>query len=246
MDRSGGKAALAGAYVLAGSSVVAARYVTAFLPPFTVTFFSLAFAVLTVALVYGRQSVRVMRTMTAGQWRYLSIQALFGIALFRFFITFALRRIGAGEVGIVTGAAPAVTAFLAVILIGEPFTGRNVWGVVLAVAGILVLRGGGGELVGDGDAAGYGLAFGGTVCEALLAVVSRKMHVAAESRPGLNPLAHAGIVSGIALVLCLGPMILEAPWPLLPAVPAAGWAALSWYGGVVTVLSVARKCIGAR
>ncbi len=247
MDSIGGKLALAGAYILAGSSVVAARYVTAYLPPFTITFLSLAFAVLTVVLVYGRETLRAARTVTAYQWRYLVFQALVGIALFRFFMTFALRRIGAGEVGIVTGAAPAVTALLAVILIGDRFTGRSMGGVGLAVAGILVLRGNGGAHGWDGAVVGgYVLAFAATACEALFAVMSRKMHLGAVSQPGLHPLAHAGIVSAVALLFCVGPMLREAPWALLRDVPAAGWAALAWYGAGITILAFALMFIGAR
>ncbi|MCC8165824.1 MAG: DMT family transporter [Planctomycetes bacterium] len=247
MDSPGGKFALAGAYILAGSSVVAARSVSASLPPFTITFFSLAFAVLTVVVLYGRQSLRTMRTVTKYQWRYLVFQALVGIALFRFFMTFALRRITAGEVGIVTGAAPALTALLAVLLIGDRLTGRSLGGVALAVAGILVLRGKGVAAGWDGAAVGgYLLAFGATACEALFAVMSRKMHVDAVSQPRLNPLAHAGLVSAVALLFCTGPMLSEAPWALLPTVPAAGWMALAWYGAGITILAFALMFIGAR
>lgn len=253
MNTVRGKLYVAAAFVLAGSSVVAARFISDFLPPFTVTFFSLVFAVAVALPVVGRDLFALFRRLGVRRRRLLFLQALLGIALFRIFLTLGLRHISAAEAGIVTGAAPAITAFFAVIFLRDPLSFRKAFGILLTVAGVMTVRGVSfssaslGAAAAPGRFGGYLLVLAATACEALFAVFSRKVHLEdPDARENLHPVAHAGIVSAIALGLCLIPMLTEAPWEELRLLPASGWAALVWYGAVVTIVAFTCMFAGAK
>lgn len=251
MNTVKGKAYVAAAFVLAGSSVVAARFISGFLPPFTVTFFSLAFALATALPLAGGDMIAVVRRLGARRKLFLFLQALLGIALFRVFLTFGLRHISAAEAGIVTGAAPAITALFAVLLLREALSVRKAFGILLTVAGVMTVRGAPDGVIvnaGHGHAwAGYALVLAATACEALFAVLSRKMHLEdPDGRENLHPVAHAGIVSALALALCFFPMLAESPMDALPLLPGSGWAALAWYGAAVTILAFTFMFAGAK
>ena len=249
MNTALGKLYVVAAFVLAGSSVVAARFISDFLPPFTLTFLSLAFAVATVIPLYGRQTVAALGRIHRRRWLLLFLQALLGIALFRIFLTFGLRYISAAEAGIVTGAAPALTALFAFLLLRDPLTAGKIAGVFLTMTGMLVVQGfpfTAAAFNPDGFA-GYVLVLAATACEALFAVLSRRMHLEdPEGGEQLHPVSHAGIVSAIALVLCFFPMLTESPLENIPAVPPAGWIALAWYGAIVTILAFTFMFSGAK
>lgn len=66
-----GKPLVIAAFALAGSSVVAAEFVTGVMQPFTIAFFSLFFAVLTAMAVDGAGILRAAAALRAKQWRLL-------------------------------------------------------------------------------------------------------------------------------------------------------------------------------
>jgi drug/metabolite transporter (DMT)-like permease len=244
-----GKAYVAAAFVLAGSSVVAARFISDFLPPFSVTFLSLAFAVATVVPFYGRQTFAALGRIRRRRWCLLFLQAFLGIALFRIFLTFGLRHISATEAGIVTGAAPALTALFAFVLLRDSLTAGKIAGLFLTLLGMMVVQGFPFSVAAFNPKglAGYVLVLAATACEALFAVLSRRMHL--EDPDGgeqLHPVSHAGIVSAIAFVLCFFPMLTESPQETIATVPLAGWLALAWYGAIVTILAFTFMFSGAK
>lgn len=250
MRAPSGKFAVAAAFTLAGSSVVAARFVAGSLPPCTVTFFSLMFAVATVLPLHGGRIIAAARRLRARQWLPLFLQAFLGIVLFRVFLTLGLLRISAAEAGIVTGTAPAITALFAAAVLREPLTARKAAGIFLSMLGMTVLQGFPFSAAGvNGESiAGYALVLAATACEALFAVLARRMQRGAEAADGeqLHPAVHAGIVSAVALALCFFPMLAESPLEQILALPPVGWIALIWYGSVVTVLAFTCMFTGAR
>lgn len=249
MNTAAGKCCVAAAFVLAGSSVVAARFVADCLPPFTTTFFSLVFAVATVLPFHSGKIVGAVGRIRGRRRLLLFLQAFLGIALFRIFLTFGLRHISAAEAGIVTGTAPAITALFAAAALRDPLTGRKVAGIFLTMLGMMVLQGFPFNIaaMSRGNATGYVLVLAATACEALFAVLSRRMHLEdPANREQLHPVAHAGIVSAIALVLCFFPMLTESPLEAIQTLPPDGWLALAWYGSVVTILAFTLMFSGAK
>lgn len=101
-----GKGYLVLAFVLAGSSVIAARFVSGYLPPFTTTFLSLVFAAATALLVCGKKMLKAAKGLPRARWCTIFLQAAVGSFLFRIFLTFGLRRINATQAGIIIGDTP--------------------------------------------------------------------------------------------------------------------------------------------
>lgn len=244
-----GKLYVIAAFVLAGSSVIAARFVAGHMGPFTVTFLSLAFAIAAATPISGRDMLRTLGRLGRGRLRLLCLQAFFGIFLFRVFLALGLRHATVAEAGIVTGTAPAMTAILAFSLLREPVAFRHAAGVLASLIGMYFMQGRALEdpTPAGGHWLGIGLILCATACEALFAVIARTLHKDETARAErLAPVTHAGIVSFLAMLMCFLPMLLEKPAAALARLPLSGWAALVWYGAVVTVVAFACMFAGAR
>lgn len=261
MESAKGKLFLALAFTLAGSSVVAAGRLSHSLGPFTIAFLSLAFATPTAFLLYGRRTLPSLSKLGRSQWVTLFMQAVFGIFLFRVFLAFGLLRTGAAEAGILTGTTPAITAVLAHCFLRERIGPRQLAGVLLTVSGVLLLQGFSfivfissasplsavppGETPFSGTRlAGNLLVLCAAACESAFAVLSRKAN-SRTSGDRIHPLLQSGVVSGIALLLCLVLMMLEHPLGPIAALRPGAWAALMWYGCFATVAAFACMFAGA-
>lgn len=243
-----GKFFLTAAFTLAGSSVVTARYVSESLQPFTVTFMSLVFAAATVLLFSAGPVFRTIPKLGARRWRILVLQSVFGIFLFRVFLTFGLQHTSAVEAGIIMGTSPAITAILTRLLLREALGKNSVTGILFTLLGILMLQGFPFNMAAfDIDHLfGNALALGAASCESLFTVLSRKACTDTKEDYELHPFVQSGIVSTIALLLCFIPMLSEGQCSELAALPIGGWIALIWYGSVVTVVAFACMFTGAK
>lgn len=236
------------AFSSAGSVVVAAAYVLGALGPFGVTFLSLAFGVLTASLATGRGMWRTARSMDASEWRMLFLQAFVGITLFRVCLAFGLRLTSAAEAGILLGCTPAITAILTRAFLKEALSLRAVCGIAMTLMGILILQGFPFKLGAFTVAhlAGNLLALCSAFCEAVFSVTSRRIQTVRLGQEPRNPVAQAGLVSGMALLLCLVPALLEGSLPAALNLGVDSWIALFWYGGMATIAAFAFMFIGAR
>lgn len=241
MQRFAGALFLMCAFTLAGTSVIAARYVSEMLGTFTIAAASLFFALIGLMPLCGRRLMNALWLMSTRDWLSLTLQALFGIFLFRMFLLQGLLRTTAGEAGILTGATPAATAFLAWLCLKEPLYGARVLGIGSTIIGILVLQGM--LLPGTGFSwehlTGNLLVLSAALCEALFNILSRISSIRASLNQSkiLDPVVQTTMVVGIALFLCLGPALLEHPTEALMLIGIKGWMALLWYGFFVTALA---------
>ncbi len=229
------------AFTLAGTSVIAARFVTGQLGVFTITAVSLFFAILCLLPLCGYKLMEVIRRLGPEDWLMLFLQALFGIFLFRLFLLHGLLRTSAGEAGVLTGATPAVTALLAGVVLKEPFTPRSLAGILSTIGGILLLQG---ILLPGSEFAmehflGNLLVLCAAVSESLFNIFSRlnSLKTASHRKQPINPVVQTVLVSAIALLLCLIPAQFEKPVWLLLALENKQWLALVWYGVFVTALA---------
>ncbi|MCD7948117.1 MAG: DMT family transporter [Oscillospiraceae bacterium] len=236
------------AFILAGSSVIAAHFVSAYLPAFTTTFLSLVFASLTAALVCGRKMVGAVRHLTGKTWLVIVLQALFGSFLFRVCLTKGLQYIGATEAGVITGATPAIMALLTWILLRERLRLRTVVGVLFTIAGVALVQGFPFETtLVQLRPLGVILVLCAAACESLFTTLSRRLHMVGQAEETLPPLVHAGFVSILAMAFCLVPALMERPWAAIAALPMSAWIALVWwYGSIVTVVAFALMFAGAK
>ena len=242
-----GKLYLTLAFIFAGSSVIAARFVSTYIPPFAIIFISLAFASLTAILFRGKKMFNTVKQLSKEAWIIILLQAVFGCFLFRVFLTIGLQHIGATEAGIITGATPAVTALLTWIMLRERLSTRTVAGVLITLAGILLVQGFPFEISLDKlQPIGAILVLCAAACESLFTILSRKIHVKPHNEAAFPPLDHAGFVSIFAMVLCLIPTLIEHPWSAVKNLPVIGWFALVWYGCIVTIAAFACMFAGAK
>ena len=241
MDHLNGKLYLICAFSLAGTSVISARLIMGKLGTFTITAVSLFFALAFLVPLCGKQLARYVRLMSFRNFLFLSLQALCGIFLFRMFLLSGLYYTSAGEAGILTGATPAITALLAMVVLREPVSGRKLAGILCTVGGILIIQG----VLTPGN--GLSLAhIGGNIlvlcaaaCESAFNTLSRisAVKAAADLKEPSSPIAQTAIVSAIALILCLIPAALEHPLLELSGIGLMEWASLLWYGVFVTALA---------
>lgn len=234
------------AFLLAGSSVIAARLISGYLPAFATTFLSLVIATLTAVIFCGRKMYITARQLSKRTWFVIVLQALFGSFLFRVFLTLGLQHIGTTEAGIITGATPAITALLTWVMLREQINLCTIAGIVITFAGILLVQGFPFISLESMNLLGALLVLCSAACESLFTTLSRKILGSGQESESLPPLIHAGFVSILAMLFCLVPTVMEKPWEAITKLPVSGWIALVWYGSIVTVVAFACMFAGAK
>ena len=241
MERFKGTIYLMSAFTLAGTSVIAARFVSGHLGTFTITAISLFFAILALLPLCRGNLGKTIQQMAVRDWVALLLQALCGIFLFRMFLLQGLLHTSSGEAGVLTGATPAATALFARFLLKEPLYKQSLFGIFSTIAGILLLQG----ILLPGNAftmnhlIGNILVLCAAVCESLFNILSRinSLRIVADHSRPINPIVQTILVSGTALLLCLIPSLFEHPVLSLMSLGIKEWMALVWYGWFVTALA---------
>ena len=223
-------AMLIAAMSLAGSSVVVGKMLVASVPVFLAAFGSLlvAFACM-IPLTYGR--LAEIRLLTRREWFYLFLQGLCGIVLFRVFTLYGLHSTGAVQAGIITGTTPAVLALLSLLLLKEKLTARAALGVVLAMAGCIVINvfpGAGGD--GSNRLLGSLLVGAAVVCEALFTIFRKR----------IARTVSATVNTAVLIFCSLLLLAIPAAWDLYhltAGVSTAAVLAILYYGVFATVIA---------
>ena len=226
------------AFTLAGTSVLAAKYVSLKLGTFTITAVSQFFALLFLLPICRGKIKTGLGALSRKDYVFLFMQALFGMFLFRMFLIIGLTRTSAGEAGILTGATPAITAFLAWLALKEPSGLKKSVGIISTVAGVFLIQG----ILTPGNRfsmehfSGNMLVLCATACESLFNILSRHFVRSADTHT-LHPAVQTALVSAMTMGLCFIPAALEAPLDRLHAIGQGEWFALIWYGVFVTALA---------
>jgi drug/metabolite transporter (DMT)-like permease len=191
-------ASLTGGFVLAGSSVVAAKYLSG-LPVFFATAGGAAIALLALlplAALETRPDPRELRRALP----LLAAQALFGVALFRVLMLEALARTSAALAGVATSATPAVTALLSALFLRERIGRRSATGIALAALGIAALQAGGASWAGSGSRGLLGCLFalGAAASESAFNVLSKRLPLS------IGPRFASAAVMAMALAILGG------------------------------------------
>lgn len=241
MKQAKGMLFLLGAFTLAGTSVVAARFVTGKLGTFTITAVSLFFALLCLIPFSAGEIKRSMKQMSFFSWITIFMQALFGIFLYRMFLLIGLLHTSSVEAGILTGATPAVTAILARVLLKETMNRKKWFGILCTVGGVVLVQG---LFMPENKFTwehfiGNILVLCASVCESLFNTCSRITVVKAQlnGENEIHPMVQTTLVSAVALLLCVIPALLERPVQLLSALGLQQWFSLLWYGVFITALA---------
>ncbi len=220
---------LIGAMCLAGSSVVVGKILVSSVPVFLGAFCSLLVAfICMIPLMYGR--ITELRQLTLSHWKYLFLQGLCGIVLFRIFILYGLHSTGAVQAGIITGTTPAVLALLSLLLLGEAITRQTAAGIGFAVAGCIVIN-----IFGRGSGAenslfGCLLVGAAVVCEALFTIFRKRI---ADS---VSAITNTTVLIFCSLLLLVIPAVFDLHSMYEIPSPEA-LLAIGYYGVFATVLA---------
>ncbi|MBB3126602.1 drug/metabolite transporter (DMT)-like permease [Paenibacillus rhizosphaerae] len=240
MERIKGYVYLLCAFGLAGTSVVAASFVNGRLGTFTITSMGLLFSLACLLPFCMGKLLRTIRILSPRQWLLLFCQALFGVLLFRMFLLYGLIRTSPVEAGILTGATPAITVLLAVLVLREKMKAAHFLGVAGTICGILLIQG---VFMPESrftneHMVGNLLVLGAAGCESLFNVLSRSAAVQSSGKQeGIHPVVQTTLVSAMAWLISLIPSLAEQPLGALSEMGWQEWLALVWYGPVVTALA---------
>lgn len=240
MERIKGYGYLIFAFGLAGTSVVAASFVNGKLGTFTITSMGLLFSLACLLPFCIGKLLRTMRILKPRQWLLLFCQALFGVLLFRMFLLYGLTRTSSVEAGILTGATPAITVLLAVLILREKMKAAHFLGVAGTVCSILLIQGAflPESRFTNEHMVGNILVLSAAGCESLFNVLSRSAAVqSSRKHEAIHPVVQTTLVSAIAWLISLIPCLAEQPLTALSGMGWQGWLALVWYGPVVTALA---------
>lgn len=217
------------AMILAGSSVIVGKLLIVSTPVFLGTFGSLVVAFLCMLpLMRGRLSE--LRHLTARQWKYLFLQGLCGIVLFRVFTLYGLHSTGAVQAGIITGTTPAVLALLSLIFLGEKLSRKSIIGILFAVAGCMVIHIFTSQDGTESNIIGCLLVGAAVVCECFFTIFRKRI---ADS---VSAITNTTVLIFCSLVLLLPP----AAWELYcldKAPDLTAFLAIGYYGVFATVIA---------
>ncbi|MDQ3986290.1 MAG: EamA family transporter [Actinomycetota bacterium] len=177
-----GIALLIAAMTIWGGTYVISKAALEDLGPFTIL--ALRFTVGWLALIpfAVRQGYRIRLSLTP----VFLLFGLTGIVLHNGLETFGLQFTSAGTAALIIAAAPALTAGLSILMLGERLTLLRLLGIGLSIAGVVLISFGDSG-AGDGAWLGNLLVFGGVVAWGLYTVQGKRLSV-----------GHSGLVSTTA------------------------------------------------
>lgn len=190
------------AMILAGSSVVVGKILILTLPVFLGTFATLLVAfICMLPLMRGR--VSELRNLSLVQWKYMFLQGLFGIVLFRICTLYGLHLTGAVEAGIITGTTPAVLAILSYLFLGERLNIGGSVGIIFAAGGCVLINVNSSTFEGDTNLLGCLLVGMAVVFEALFTICRKKIAAT------VSAITNTTILIFCSLVLLAGPALYD-------------------------------------
>lgn len=208
-------------------SFVAAKYATVELPPFTITLlrYIVALAVLGgIALLPKAASLK----MAARDMPACAVLGLFGIVGYHSLFFAALNHTSVGNTAVINAFNPAVTAVMAALFIRERLSWVNYGGVIIALAGVIlvVTRGRVGSLIEGNVNLGDLLMLAAVTSWAIYALVVKKL---SQTYNSLALTFHAALFSLPMLVIL---SLIEHPFGRIMAMSSTVyWAVL--YMGIV-------------
>ena len=219
------------AMAFAGSSVVIGKLLSVRVPVFLSVELSLCAALVAIlpAQIARRKELALLG---ARELAFMFFQALFGIVLFRALTLYGLHFTSALSAGVITSAAPAVMAVLAALALKERLGAGQAAGVVLAVAGLLLVNlWGGGHGERGGSLTGNLLVLGAVVCEALLTIFRKS------SGGRIGSITNTTVLVAMSALMMLPFALHDLQSFSVASMDAVAWISIVYYGAVATVIA---------
>jgi len=215
-----GKLALA--MLLVGSSVVSARFIVDSFPIMValgIRQSAAAVIMLVIVLAVDEGVPRVSRRVHG----IVILQTVTGVVLFNILLMIGVSQTTASASGIITSTVPAMIAIFSRVL-GERITRLTMWGIGLAMAGVLIANlAVAGETGNDAPRPVLGgiLVLGAVACEALFTIFGKAL------TGTMSPIANCYLVCLYGMLVFLPFAIWQAPGFDVHEVAARGWIALA-------------------
>jgi drug/metabolite transporter (DMT)-like permease len=222
--------ALAASMALVGSYVALSKPMVAALPVFLLAW--LRFAIGGLAMVHWFKRPPGEAPMTPSTMRWVFLESLFGNFLFSLCMLYGMALTSAVTAGVVMASIPAACAVLSWLMLGERISARVLLAIVLAVSGIALVAL---TRPADGTATsvvGIALLFGAVICEALYAVIGKRLTGVLSARR-ITALVNAW---GLALMTPFG--LWAATRFDFASVTAGVWVLLVFYALAASVWTV--------
>ena len=222
--------------VLWGGSFFFQKVALAALPPFTVLLCRVGLAAAMLGVAVRLAGYRLPRSL--GGWAPFAIMAVLNNLIPFSLILWGQTQIASGLAAILTACTPLFTAILAHDLThDETLTSRRVAGVLLGLAGVVLILGPDALAVGSGA---YGGGFSGTVLAQLAVLAAGVSYACAgifgRRFAGTPPLVTAtGQVTAATVLILPVALLVDRPWTLAPP-RAHVWAALLGVALISTAL----------
>jgi drug/metabolite transporter (DMT)-like permease len=205
-----------------GSTFVVTKGVIDQLPPFTLAFIRVAIGTL-VLLPFA-----VARWRGAGgarlSWRPIVAMGFLGVALYYALFNFSLRYTSASQGALVQSCIPAMTALVAVLWLRERASGLRWFGIVLSIAGVMLVFS---DVPDSGARAallGNVLMFLTVVCWGVYTSLAKR------SANGSDPVIVTAGIAAVGAIALLPMAITEVLSQGMPNVGGIGWLAVIYLG----------------
>ncbi|WP_257670770.1 DMT family transporter [Parapedobacter tibetensis] len=128
------------AMAIVGSTVVVSKLIADSFPTFFGTSLTLIVALIGITPFYLYQKKDIKITLKTSDWKYLVLQSLSGVVLFRVLSFYGLKMTSSVDAGIITSTTPAIIALLAMFLLKERIS-KNMWiGIIFAILGVSIIN----------------------------------------------------------------------------------------------------------
>jgi drug/metabolite transporter (DMT)-like permease len=214
-----------------GGTFIAGRMLSVAIQPASAAFLRFAIASI-VLLVLTRLSGRKLPRPTGNQWFLLVLLGATGVFSYNIFFFTGLRHIGAGRASLIIACTPLVITILATIFLGEQLNAGRCCGILLSLAGaMVVISNGHPEIIfrlgfGPGEKALLG-------CVASWAAYSLIGRALLKTLPPLVAVCYSSIIG--TFLLCW-PAFHEGLIQQLPSLAIRDWINLLYLGVCGTAL----------
>lgn len=167
------------------------------------------------------------------QFKYLFLQTLFGVVLFRVFFLYGLYWSSASMAGILIALTPVVIALLSIVMLREKVGVVVSTGIGLCVVGVALCQSSEIMMSNNWQALiGIGLVLLAVVCEALFTVLRKKL-----THQALNPVTSNVYLCVIGAVLFLPLGLYDLRSFDLSSVQASDWLLIVYTAVFVNIIS---------
>jgi drug/metabolite transporter (DMT)-like permease len=208
--------------IIWGSTFVVTKGVIEQLPPFTLAFVRVAIGTL-VLLPFA-----MTRKRGAGRsrlpWGSIVAMGLLGVALYYALFNFSLRYTSASQGALVQSCIPAMTALVAVLWLRERASALRWFGIVLSIAGVLLVFSDVRDSGARAALLGNVLMFLTVVCWGVYTSIAKR------SAEGSDPMIVTTGIAAVGAIALLPMAITEVVSQGMPNVSSAGWLAVIYLG----------------